>query len=116
MACRAIGGSRSSRTRRSGRPKQRPGRCSGAIPKSKGPANWPVPGVGIAVRLAFSRLQLVDAHADSFLIDEPVRVQLGVLRPLFWDGRVVGDGGHRALGLAGAALDALVRMDVEQSV
>src|SRR3712207_521321 len=55
-------------------------------------------------------------RAATLLVREVVGVDLGVVRPLIGD-RVLGeDGGHRALRLARAAVDALVGIYVELRV
>src|SRR4051812_31922085 len=59
------------------------------------------------------RRDLVDPGPHPVRIREPVRVDLGVLGPLGRHGRVVEDRRDRALWLAGAALNALVRVDVQ---
>jgi len=62
------------------------------------------------------RLQLVDHPARRVLVLEPDRVDLGVGHRLGGQGIFGEDGVDRALRLARAAVDALVRIDVELAI
>src|SRR5581483_6239166 len=52
-------------------------------------------------------------RANAALLLVVVGVDLNVLSPLLWDVAILADGADRANGLAGAAFDADVRIDVE---
>src|SRR4029077_3935659 len=60
-----------------------------------------------------ARLQLVDGGAGSGLVGEPDRVDRGVVGPFGWQRLLGEDRVDRAFRLAGAAVDALVRIDEE---
>src|SRR6478609_3669986 len=60
-----------------------------------------------------ARLELVDGCAGSGLVGEPGRVDRGVVGPFGWQRLLGEDRVDRALRLAGAAVDALVRVDEE---
>src|SRR5947209_19319966 len=65
-------------------------------------------------------LNLVDTRANGVLLARvpvaPPLVELSELLPLGWDGALVEDGIHWALGLTRATLDALVRVDLELAI
>src|ERR671913_1860017 len=63
-----------------------------------------------------ARLQLVDGCAGGGLVGEPGRVDRRVVRPLGRQGLLREDRVDRAFRLAGAAVDAFVRIDEELPV
>src|SRR6185369_13188785 len=63
-----------------------------------------------------ARLQLVDGGAGGGLVGEPGRVDRGVVGPFRWQRLLGEDRVDRAFRLAGAAVDALVRVDEELSI
>jgi hypothetical protein len=66
------------------------------------------------------RLYLVDPGADRVLLgivaSIPASIKLGELGPLAWDSTLLENRAHRALRLASATVDALVRVNIEFAV
>src|SRR4029079_17941399 len=73
-------------------------------------------GPGRSGRPSARRLELVDFGACCLLVRVPGGIDLRVLRPLDRQRLLGEDRVHRALGLAGAAVDAFVRVDEELPV
>src|SRR5450759_2428834 len=74
----------------------------------------PTDGSGaISSREWSGRLGRLHELAGGVLVAEPEGVDLGVLGPLRRESILGEDRVHRALGLAGTAVDALVGVDVE---